>query len=80
MALQLLWGQRGLALGKGLFIPSQSPQSRSPVERVFLFCFSMQLRLLQLIKEKASFLEGRGLSQPKGESPPRSWVAEVVLK
>lgn len=40
----------------------------------------MQLSLLQLIKEKASFLEGRGLSQPKGESPPRSWAAEVVLK
>jgi hypothetical protein len=41
---------------------------------------SMQLRLLQSIKKKASFLEGRGLSQPEGESPPRIRAAEMALK
>lgn len=41
---------------------------------------SLQLRLLQSIKKKASFLEGRDPGQLEGESLSHSWAAEVALK
>lgn len=60
----------------GYSIASQGPQALPAWKGVVL----LQLRILQSIKKKASFLEGRDPGQLEGESLTHSWAAEVVLK
>lgn len=64
-------------MNRGLFHSSSKPSSpKLPWKGVV----SLWLRLLQSIKKRASFLEGRGPGQLEGESLYQSWAAEVALR
>lgn len=55
-------------MDKELFHSSSKPSTSKPAWKSIA---SLRLRLLQAIKKKASFLEGRGPGQLEGESPPQ---------
>lgn len=64
-------------MGWGFFHSSSKPSSSKPAWKGVV---SLQMRFLQSIKKKASFLEGTGPGQLEGESLSHSWAAEVALK